>query len=71
MSDSNSLLNRPAKLKGEFTKYSVLMPNNLLEAMRLLSASQNVTSATLFRQVIEDFVINHQSFKGEDDDPNI
>ena len=68
MSTSNNLLNRPAKLKGDFPKYSVLMPNSLLEAMRILSESQNVTAATLFRQVIEDFVMNHEVFKGDPDD---
>jgi|TARA_R100001129_G_scaffold90956_1_gene62029 predicted DNA-binding protein len=65
MSTSNDLLNRPAKLKGDFTKYSVLLPNNLLEAMRILSQSQSVTVATLFRSVIEDYVMNHEVFKGD------
>tara|TARA_R100000664_G_C2693766_1_gene96832 strand:+ start:185 stop:403 length:219 start_codon:yes stop_codon:yes gene_type:complete len=68
MSTSNNLLNRPAKLKGDFTKYSVLLPNNLLEAIRILAESESVTAATLFRKVIEDYVMNHEVFKGGPDD---
>ena len=64
----NQLMNRPAKLKGEYTKYSVLMPKNLLEAIRILAESQNMTAATLFRTAIEKYVMEHDVFKGGPND---
>ena len=63
----NQLMNRPAKLKGEYTMYSVLIPNTLLEAMRLVAESQDMTAATVFRTAVERYVMEHRLFKEDSD----
>ncbi len=61
----NNHMDRPAKLDGSHKKYSLLLPENVLESMRIIARLQRRTTATLFREVVEEFVTKHALFRGE------
>ena len=63
--NNGSYMDRPAKLEGEHKKYSLLIANGVIEGMKIIARQNNCTAATLFRKVVEDYVMNHELFRDD------
>ena len=60
-----STMDRPQKLEGDTTKYSFLLETMHLEALKIIAHRKSLTTATLLRHIVEDYIAESPIFQDE------